>query len=293
MEMHQIRYFLAVAQTGSFTRAARQCAVSQPSLSVQVAKLEDELGGILLDRSRQGVRLTARGEVFLPRALEIMGQLDSARQQMDEMSGLGRGTVRLGCMPTTGAYLLPRILNVFRKRFPGIRIELLESSSPGLVEALTAHHVELAIVDDGALSPAIQRELLFKEPLFLVLPAGHVLAGKKNLRMKQVADQSFILLKKGNGFRRLVDAILQRASLHPEVVYESTEIETVQALVESGMGVSVVPEMVRKKGALIYVPISDRQAQRQIFLAERKTTVLSAAALALKQVIVNNMPAED
>ena len=124
MELHQLRYFLAIAQHGSFTAAADVCHVSQPSLSAQVKKLEDELGGPLLERSRQGSRLTPRGQVFRPRALEALQQLESGRGEVEELSGLKRGEVALGCLPTTGAHILPGILSAFREAHPTLQVKL-------------------------------------------------------------------------------------------------------------------------------------------------------------------------
>src|SRR4051812_47055699 len=104
MELHQLRYFLAVARAGSFTAGAKQCSVSQPSLSIQLAKLEGELGGALLERNRRKARLTALGETFLPRAQAALKELELARMELAELAGLVKGRVRLGCLPTTGAY---------------------------------------------------------------------------------------------------------------------------------------------------------------------------------------------
>lgn len=107
MEMQQLQYFLAVADLGSFTGAARACHVSQPALSSQVAKLEAELGGPLLERGRQGAKLSPRGEIFRLRAAEALRQLESGRMELEALSGLESGAVTLGCLPTTGAYVLP------------------------------------------------------------------------------------------------------------------------------------------------------------------------------------------
>src|SRR5208337_3261316 len=154
MEMHQLRYFLAIAQHGTFTAAADACNVSQPSLSAQVAKLENELGGALFERSRRGSRLTSRGLVFRPRALEALSQLESGRSELEELAGLTRGAVTLGCLPTTGAYLLPKILRTFRESHPLIQVRLREESSPTLGAALREIEVDLAIMDEAGLRPA-------------------------------------------------------------------------------------------------------------------------------------------
>jgi len=285
LETHQLRYFLAVAQTGLFTTAARQCNVSQPSLSIQVAKLEQELGGPLFERTRKGGRLTARGETFLPRAKAILEQMESAREDAKALSGLTMGKVTLGCMPTTGAHLLPPILSAFRKAHPKIQVQLKEESSPDLARDLEQGEVELAIMDEEGLRPGLDHQTILTEELLLALPARHPLAGKKTLNLKQIAEEPFILMKPGHGFRQITLDLFRRAGLEPKVVFESGGIETVQALVSAGLGISLVPQMVAKFQGVAYAALSHPKADRTLSLAWRRKAPLSAAAEALKKTI--------
>jgi len=282
MELHQLRYFLAVAEGGSFTAAARACNVAQPSLSVQVAKLEHELGGALLERGRKAARLTPRGELFRPRALEALRQLEQARVESDELSGLRRGTVRLGCMPTTGAYLLPPLLKAFGAAHPGVRLELREESSPVLGALVRGGEADLAIVDEAGLGPGLASELLFSEPLLLAVPPGHALARRRRLSLSGLRGEPLILMKAGHGFRRIVLDALARAGVEPRVVHESGEIETVQALVEAGLGLALVPSMVRKSPGPAYLDLADPSPSRSLFLAWRQAAALTTAAQALQ-----------
>ena len=155
MELHQLRYFLAVVDAGSFTAAAEACHVSQPSLSIQLAKLEEEAGGALLERSRSGSRLTARGLLLAPRARDILGQLQGAKRDWEDLDGLRTGEVTLGCLPTTGAYILPPLLKRFRTEHPDLTVRLTEESSPQLAEALVDGTVDLAVVDEAGLGPGL------------------------------------------------------------------------------------------------------------------------------------------
>ena len=289
METHQLRYFLAVSQTGRFTQAAKQCNVSQPSLSVQIAKLEDELGGPLFDRTRKGGRLTARGETFLPRAKTILEQMESAREDAKALSGLTLGKVSLGCMPTTGAHLLPSILTTFRKVYPKIQVQLKEESSPELAKDLEQGEVELAILDEAGLLPGLAHQTILTEELLLALPAKHALAGKGSFSLKQVVEEPFILMKTGHGFRQITLNFYRKAGLEPKVVFESGGIETVQALVAAGLGISLVPQMVAKFPGVVYARVSQPTAARTISLAWRKKAPLSPAAEALKKIILNTV----
>jgi len=287
METHQLRYFLAVAQTGRFTQAAKACNVSQPSLSIQIAKLEYELGGPLFERTRKGGRLTARGETFLPRAKAILEQMESAREDAKALSGLSMGKVSLGCMPTTGAHLLPPVLTAFRKNYPKIQVQLKEESSPDLARDLEQGEVELAIMDEAGLSPGLAHQTILSEELLLALPAKHPLAGKHSLNLKQVGEEPFILMKPGHGFRQITLDFYRKAGLEPKVVFESGGIETVQALVSAGLGISLVPQMVAGFPGVAYASISNPKAARTLSLAWRKKAALSNAAEALKKVILN------
>jgi DNA-binding transcriptional LysR family regulator len=285
MEVHQIRYFLGVVSRGSFTAAAEACHVSQPSLSIQIAKLEDEVGGPLVERSRSGARLTARGTLFLPRATEILAQLEAARRDFDDLDGLRRGEVTLGCLPTTGAYVLPPLLKEFRRRHPELSVRLREESSPQLAEALADASVDLALVDEAGLTPGLRSTPLFTEPLLVAVPAGHRLDGRGAVAVEALAGEPLIVMKGGHGFRQIVLDYLESRGMVPSIVYESSGIETVQALVEAGLGVSLVPRMVRKSPGPVYLDLLPPTPTRTLSLAAREGRALSPTAAALEATV--------
>jgi len=285
VELHQLRYFLAIVEAGSFTAAAEACHVSQPSLSIQVAKLEDELGGVLVERHRQGARLTARGHLFLPRAVEILRQIEGVRRDLDDLDGLHRGEVILGCLPTTGAYLLPPLLREFRRAHPDLQVHLTEESSPQLAEGLVSGAMDLALLDEAGLGPGLRSTALFSEPLLVAVPPEHPLAGRGAIAVEALANEPLILMKPGHGFRQIVLDYLQSRGLVPRIVYESSGIETVQALVEAGMGVSLVPRMVRKSPGPAYLDLLPPTPTRTLFLAGRVGSPGSPASQALEALI--------
>ena len=286
MEIHQIRYFLGVYRNKSFTRAAQECHVSQPSLSSQIQKLEDELGGPLFLRARGGILLTDRGELFLPRAIEIEHQTEKAREEMEQLDGLTRGRVRLGCLPTTGAYVLPEILSYFHEKYPGIQVELREESSPGLAQALLALEIDGAIIDEAGLVEGLIGEKLFTEPLYLAVPPDHRLAGTGIAALSSLAEEPIILMKQGHGFSTIVRRALEDAGVTPRVVYESAEIETVQGLVAAGLGISLVPRMIRKAWGIAYLEIAPPTPSRTLIFAYRAGTARGPAAVALGNSIL-------
>lgn len=291
MEIHQLRYFLSVAESGSFTAAAEACHVSQPSLSAQIAKLESELGGPLFERGRHGARLTQTGELFRPRAAEALGQLEAGRRELAELAGLTRGSVALGCLPATGAYLLPRLLRAFMDGHPLVQVRLREASSPQLAKALRDFEIDLAIIDEAGLEPGIEHEALFREPLLLAVPPDHPFAHRRRVGVSELADQPFILMKPGHGYRSIVLSALKQAGVSPRIVHESDGIETVQRLVQAGFGLSMVPQMVRMDKGPVYLTLEEPSPSRTLLLAFRGGGQLGAAALAMKETALRELGA--
>src|SRR4051794_36638102 len=145
MEVHQLRYFVAVARTGNFSRAAEQCHVAQPSLSQQIQKLEEELGERLFDRRGRQTKLTGHGEALLPRALRILDELENARRDIAEAQELLRGTLIVGVLPTIAPYLLPAVMEEFTARFPGLAVVIQEDTTARLLELVNAYEIDFAI----------------------------------------------------------------------------------------------------------------------------------------------------
>mgnify|MGYP003563629764 CR=1 FL=1 len=289
MEIHQLRYFVAAAETGNFTRAAERCHVSQPSLSSQLAKLEAELGGPLLERSRRGSSLSPRGVLFFPRAREILRQIESAHREIADFESGSGGSIRLGCLPTTGAYLLPPLLAAYRRDRPDVQILLSEGSSPILAGRLAEHEVDLAIMDQAGLTRGLTGTELFSEPLYIALPPGHALAGRERLALSELRDQPLILMRKGHGFNRIVTDALAEAGIEPNVVYESSEIETVQALVRAGLGISIVPKMICIHEDISYIPVEGREPRRTLLMVAREGYLMPPAARALVDLAVREL----
>src|SRR5437868_12742647 len=146
MEVHQIRYFCAVSETGSFTRAAARENIAQPSLSQQILKLEDELGAKLFDRLGRQIRLTEFGQAFLPRAHSILRELGEAKTEIQDMAGAHRGIVNIGVIPTVAPYLLPQSLPAFAKKYPHVKLNIIEEITPVLLERLHAGSLDVAIL---------------------------------------------------------------------------------------------------------------------------------------------------
>jgi LysR family hydrogen peroxide-inducible transcriptional activator len=265
MEIHQLRYFCAVAETNSFSRAAVQTHVSQPSLSQQILKLEDELGARLFDRLGRSVRLTELGKTFLPRARAVLRELEAAKGDVDECKDSVGGSICIGVIPTIAPYLLPPHLSFFTRQFPQARLAVVEEITPVLLERLRASSVDIAILALPIRGNEFETYPLLTENLFAALPKGHKLARYGSLSLRDLRGEPFLLLRDGHCFRDTAISACDRARLNPQIVFESGQFSSILSMVGTGMGVSIVPEMaINKREACRYVRIADREATRTI-----------------------------
>jgi LysR family transcriptional regulator, hydrogen peroxide-inducible genes activator len=265
MELHQLRYFCAVAETSSFSRAAEQSHVSQPSLSQQIMKLEDELGARLFDRLGRSVRLTEMGKTFLPRARAVLRELEAAKGDVVERKDFVGGLVTVGVIPTVAPYFLPQSLTSFSRKFPQVRLTVVEEITPVLLEHLRASKVDLAILALPIRGHEFDASPLLTERLFAALSKKHKLASRRALSLKDLRAEPFLLLRDGHCFRDTAVAACDRARLHPQIIFESGQFSSLLSMVGAGMGVSIVPEMaIEKKSHCRYVRIADDQAARTI-----------------------------
>jgi LysR family hydrogen peroxide-inducible transcriptional activator len=284
VELHQLRYFCAVAESGSFSRAAEQSHVSQPSLSQQILKLEDELGARLFDRLGRSVRLTEVGKTFLPRARAVLRELEAARGDVVERKESVGGEICVGVIPTIAPYFLPAQLTFLSRRFPQARVTVVEEITPVLLERLRASVVDVAILALPIRGHEFETFPLLKEDLFAALPKKHKFARRTVISLKDLRADDFLLLRDGHCFRDTAVAACDRARLHPQIVFESGQFSSILSMVGAGMGVSIVPEMaVEKKSGCKFVRIADPEASRTIgavALRGRSLTRLQRAFLA-------------
>jgi len=265
MELHQLRYFCAVADTGSFSRAAEHSHVAQPSLSQQILKLEAELGARLFDRLGRSVRLTDAGKTFLPRARSVLRELQAARGDISEGKDSVSGQINVGVIPTVAPYFLPPVLAGFSKHFPDAAVSIVEDITPVLLERLRAGALDLAILALPVRGHEFESLPLLTEPLFAALPKKHKLARRATISLRDLRKEPFLLLRDGHCFRENAVAACDRARVSPQVVFESGQFSSLLGLVGAGMGVSLVPAMaVTRAPHLKFVRIADAEATRTI-----------------------------
>jgi DNA-binding transcriptional LysR family regulator len=287
MTLQQLIYFLAVARTHSFTRAASESHVAQPSLSKQIRTLETELGADLFSRAPGNVALTPSGRALLPIAERILSDVDSARLEVQELAGLRRGRVRVGATPSLCTSLFADILRHFHDAFPGIEMFVQESGSRDLARDLVRGELDLALViastrrDESVLAttPLLRESLLLVEPVNAApVPAEFPLA--------ELADRPLVMFRAGYDLREATLVACQHAGFRPTFAIEGGEMDAVLRFVEAGLGPAIVPSMVLGgHPGLRGTPISP-PLHRTVALAHRGDVTLTHAAHAFRTVLL-------
>ncbi|TWS18540.1 LysR family transcriptional regulator [Tsukamurella asaccharolytica] len=292
MELHQLRYLVAVADRGSFTAAADALHVAQSGVSAQVAKLERELGHRLLDRGTRTVGLTPEGAELLPHARAALAAVETVRTVADELTGVVRGHVRLG---TVIGCTIPGYLSgfaAFRAHHPAITVEVTEGNSDELIADLLTGALDVALVAHGDPLPgAIAAHPLIREPLAAVVPTGHAWAGRSTVTCSELAGTTVLCLPPGTGVRTALahTCAAERTVVEPTVQAHSPE--AVMALAERGAGVAVLTEsMAAGRPGVTTVPLA-RSARTNLSLATRAAP--SAAAAAMSRTLLEHLAASD
>ena len=254
MTIIQLEYLLAVANCGSFSLAAEHCFVTQPSLSMQIKSLEEELGVVLLDRSKKPVIATEAGEVVLERARETLRAYDNIRESVAELKGEIAGRLRLGVIPTVAPYLLHKFLPGFVHDYPHVELEVKELMTRDIVDAMKHDRIDAALVAGGTCGDGIQEQELFDDRFFIYVSPDNPLYERSNVRIEDIDLRDLILLSDGNCMRDQVIELCQAKRGVPSHYYfESGSLDTLMRIVDCTQCVTIIPEM-----AVEYVPKEHR-----------------------------------
>lgn len=271
MELKQLRSFLAVARTLSFSRAAVELHLSQPALSAQIMALEADLGVRLLERNRRMVRLTRAGESLLVDAEALLEQAAAVKLRTARVAGGEAGHLRVAFVASATPELVPAVALAFRARYPLVALELKNLPTVLQVEALEAHAIDVGFVRLPLTAPRLAVTRLHSEPFALVLSQGHPLASEKRLNVGMVAGEPFVAYgrKWAPEFYQRWTGICREAGFTPQVVQETGEMDTALALVAAGMGVAILPEGVvrRHERALLVKTLHKDKARSEIGIA--------------------------
>lgn len=288
MELHQLRYALAVQKCGNFSRAAEQCHVSQPSLSQQIQKLESELGVRLFTRLKRNAVPTPAGRALLERASRIFSELDAATREVKDHVTAVRGSVKIGVLPTIAPYMLPELLGRFSSKYPTVEVIIEENTTANLIELAATCDLDVAILSLPIADERLTRESLFTEELLLALPPGHAFSRLRRVRMSDLETERFILLQEGHCLGHQAFRFCDSQGIHPAVVFRAAQLETLIGLVASGFGISLIPAMARRvarEHQPTYMSLVEPRPSRVIGVVWHREHYHSRAAAALIQTL--------
>ena len=283
MEIHQLQYFIAVAETGGFGRAAKRCNVTQPSLSQQIIKLEGELGEKLFDRLGRSIALTEAGHVLLPRAKRILTEVQGIRHDVHNDIEEGIGHLAIGVIPTIAPFILPETLIRFKSRFPNATLSITEALTDDLIEKLVGAEIDMGIVSLPINHKLITTEILAAEPLLVIAPDTMDFNGMTSLAVSDLNGMPFIALDEINCLGEQVEAFCYKHTVFPEIVCRTSQLSTVKRCVESGLGISLIPKMcavTEPKGKYGYFSIADHAPKRTIAAASHSGRMQSTLSKA-------------
>lgn len=246
MTIEQLSYALAVARYQSFVQAADQVAVSQPALTMQVKKLEDELGLLLFDRSRKPLVLTEAGRLFLERAQEVLLSLRDLENLAEQLKNREGGEIKLGIIPTLAPYLVPLFINHFRQAYPKVRLLITELATEEIIRDIRHRELDAGIYATPVQGKGLHHEVLFYEYFFLYISESHPWYQKQDFYPEDLSKADLWMLREGNCFRSQVNDICRlklHRHLHDQLVYESSSIESLMRIVEHQGGLTLIPEL--------------------------------------------------
>ncbi|WP_037677404.1 LysR family transcriptional regulator [Streptomyces griseus] len=273
MDLQVLRSFQAVAEGTTVTDAAADARITQPALSRALNRLEEEVGAELFQRVGRVLRLTPAGRIFKEHVDAVLDSYDRGRRAVAEVVDPDAGVVSLAFLHTLGTWLVPRLVTDFRRKHPKARFELHQDGEIGLSRHLLDATADLIITSSEPDDPLITWRRLLVEPLWLAVPTRHRLGRRRRVRLAEVAEERFILLKPGYGLRSITEALCHEAGFTPLVGFEGEEVETLRGLVAAGLGVSLIPSSPDTAATaasdfpIRYLEITDVRGARDIGIA--------------------------
>ena len=277
MNLRDLGYLVALADLRHFGKAADACFVSQPTLSTQIRKLEDELGVTLVERAPRKVMLTAAGEDVVARARRIVADVEQMKEAARRSQDPESGSLRLGVFPTLGPYLLPHVLPQLQQRFPSLELLLVEEKSDVLLARLREGKLDAAMLALPVHDDQLHAELLFEEPFVLAAPAQHPLASRKFLSMAALTGETLLLLEDGHCLRDQALDVCALSGANEKTGFRATSLETLRQMVAAGIGVTLLPALsvhapVVQPANIRLVKFRDPVPSRQIALVWRRSS---------------------
>jgi DNA-binding transcriptional LysR family regulator len=291
--LKHLQAFVAVAQEGSFTRAARRLALSQPALTIQITQFEEELGVRLFDRTTRRVLLTDNGAEFLPTAERLLDDVHSAIAEVRDVAARRRGRVGVATLPSIAVKLMPAMVAAFRTDYPGVSVHLLDANASGVQERVRRKEVDFGLASQWQRDEDLKFEPVMRDPFRVVCRRDHPLAAKEGpLSWADLAGHEFLGLAPDTGIRPLIEGVADLPSNVRTPPVEVSNIATLDGMLAAGLGVSVLPELALPadpSGCLISRALHGPALSRELCLITRRGRSLSPAAQSLRDLILSRL----
>lgn len=291
MTIIQLEYLLAVANHGSFSLASEHCFVTQPSLSMQIKNLEEELGVVLLDRTKKPVIPTEAGSVVIKNARETLKAYNYIKESVSDLKGEVSGTLRLGVIPTVAPYLMHKFIPHFTKRYPKVELNVSEMRTGQIVDALNKDMLDAAIVAGGFSPKGIIEHELFNDRFHAYVSPEHQFYGRSNIRIDDISTKDLILLEEGHCLRDQILELCQSSRRSNSACrFECGSLETLMRIVDSTPSMTIIPEMatefISEKRRRQLKTLEKGAASRKISVAVRRTYVKDSLIKALRESVM-------
>ncbi|POR40447.1 MAG: LysR family transcriptional regulator [Oxalobacteraceae bacterium] len=290
LNLHLLRFFATVAQTGSFSRAAEELHVSQPAISQGVRDFELQVGCRLLDRGARGVRPTREGEALLRHAKTLFAMERAAEEELYALRGLGSGMLRIGASTTIATYMIPTYLGIFHRAYPGVELSIISANTRAIVALLIEHAIDVALVEGPVEEPSIVSEAWRQDEMVLIASPDHAFANAAEpIDPARISEEIFIVREPGSGSREIVSEALSANKICPirRLVVGSTE--AIKQLVASGLGVAMVSvATIRDQisiGTIVVVPVRDLRIERILWRLSVVGRLSNPATVAFNKLI--------
>ena len=289
MNLRDLKYLVALADHKHFGRAAAACYVSQPTLSTQIKKLEDELGVPLVERAPRKVMLTPAGRDAAERARRIVAEVEQMKEAARRSQDPEAGTVRLGMFPTLGPYLLPHVVPRIRARFPHLELLLVEEKSDVLLSRLREGKLDAGLLALPVADDQLHTEFLFEEPFLLAVPESHPLAQRGSLTLAELSHQQLLLLEDGHCLREQALDVCRLSGANEKSEFRATSLETLRQMVAADVGITLLPTLavkppVARSPNIHLLAFSDSHPSRRIAMVWRKSSAMSGFLQVFAQV---------
>lgn len=291
MDLHQLRLFQALATTGSFSRAAKICHISQPALWIHIKHLEEELQTALVDRLPRGIRLTDAGRVVVEYTQRILSNTEDLKTSIDDLRGIKAGRLVIGASTTPGIYLLPDPLGRFKQQFPGIELDLRIANTQQVEDWVLNHEVALGIIGQEPLHSEIRAEFYLKDTLVVIVWPGHKWAMRKSISIKDLAKEPFLAREPGSNTRKTYEEAFRKNGVSIQIAMELGSTEAIKRAVVAQLGVSIVSpyalEWERARKQLVGLKLRQPGFERNFNVIYHKRRQRSAAAQAFTRSLIS------